>query len=670
MSPLLTATFAGLLWKPLALALVALLASFALRTAALRHALWTTVLASLFLLPILSFLLPPLPVLSEPAPVLLYAPPIRLAFSQPGMLITMRMQTPGSSPVSEPAPRTPLAVLLYAGIAAAFLLRLALSYRRARAVVNAATPVAIVEAEPVAVALSIPWPLPSIRESTSVAAPSVAGYARPVVLLPLDWRTWPQAKLRAVLAHELAHVRRSDWAIALAAEIARCLYWFHPLAWWLPRHLSTLAEQCCDDLAVSLTGDAPAYAEVLLDAASRHGRAPAAGIAMASSSNVGRRIERILKLHSHNAAPLPFLRWAAIAACTVPVLTTISTLHVLAQQPAIGIPDPMYQSPAPTPDQVAELERSLLINPEDHSARLRLTTYYMLNAMPEKRVPHVFWLIEHHPDSALHRHNSTSLDPGGIFMNAPADYDRGASLWNRQVEIHPNNLDVLQNAARFYTRKDLLAAEKTLNRVRLADPARAEALQLLVDLYSAAISSTFTRPDWAERPFNSNPAFVQHAREFIESTPEAVFPGRVGLRLVGPLLFRPDSPPSPEVVDYYRRRNELGAQFLQRAQQLEPDNPEWRVPPPNSPQPLSTTPNLPVVTSTVLPKYPPAALQARIQGDVRFEATLSPEGSPTAFKLLSGHPLLVRSAQEAAHQSRHPERAGQTVIIAVPFRLP
>ena len=57
------------------------------------------------------------------------------------------------------------------------------------------------------------------------------GWWRPKVVLPPGCREWPEDKLRSVLSHELAHVRRRDWLVQLGAEVVRCVYWFNPLFW-------------------------------------------------------------------------------------------------------------------------------------------------------------------------------------------------------------------------------------------------------------------------------------------------------------------------------------------------------------------------------------------------------------------------------------------------------
>ena len=137
-------------------------------------------------------------------------------------------------------------------------------------------------------------------ESELIHVPATVGFLRPVVLLPASWRQWSETKLRAVLAHELAHVRRADWLVITLAELNRAIYWFHPLAWFLRRRLSELAELNCDDAVLEADGDRTQYARHLLEVASSltaagsRYRPPLQGVAMARKPNVETRIDAIL----------------------------------------------------------------------------------------------------------------------------------------------------------------------------------------------------------------------------------------------------------------------------------------------------------------------------------------------------------------------------------------
>lgn len=131
-----------------------------------------------------------------------------------------------------------------------------------------------------------------------IRVPLTLGVVRPQILLPLDWTDWTAEKLQAVLAHERTHAERGDCALALLAEVNRCVYWFHPLAWWLRQRLASLAEAACDDAAIGSTGDRARYARHLLEVAAtaraHRGRLVAGGVSMARRSNVETRITSIL----------------------------------------------------------------------------------------------------------------------------------------------------------------------------------------------------------------------------------------------------------------------------------------------------------------------------------------------------------------------------------------
>lgn len=130
----------------------------------------------------------------------------------------------------------------------------------------------------------------AVRLSPAVTVPVTFGGT---ILLPADAAAWTAVKREAVLAHERAHIARGDFAIHLATKVNRAVFWFNPFAWWLDRELAELAEAASDDIAVGEVGGPLSYAEILLDVASGAGRVPA-GVAMARSSMVAQRIERII----------------------------------------------------------------------------------------------------------------------------------------------------------------------------------------------------------------------------------------------------------------------------------------------------------------------------------------------------------------------------------------
>jgi len=189
-----------------------------------------------------------------------------------------------------------------------------------------------------------------IYESAWIAVPMTTGWLRPKILLPRHWRQWDQAKLDAVFAHERAHARRADWAIAAMAAVNRSVFWFHPLAWWLERTLARLAEQASDDAVLREVGRREQYAEVLLDMAAqvkaRRGRVVWEVMAMAKATEVRVRIDRILD----ETRPIPPAwnrwRWAGLAACGVPLICAVSMLQLA---PARAMEQERPAAPAVTP---------------------------------------------------------------------------------------------------------------------------------------------------------------------------------------------------------------------------------------------------------------------------------------------------------------------------------
>jgi beta-lactamase regulating signal transducer with metallopeptidase domain len=103
-----------------------------------------------------------------------------------------------------------------------------------------------------------------IFESSLAATPTVVGWLAPVILLPTSTLCGlTPLQLRAILAHELAHVRRHDYLVNLAQTVVEIVLFYHPAVWWVSRRIRQEREQCCDDVAIDLCGDPVAYARAL-----------------------------------------------------------------------------------------------------------------------------------------------------------------------------------------------------------------------------------------------------------------------------------------------------------------------------------------------------------------------------------------------------------------------
>ena len=123
------------------------------------------------------------------------------------------------------------------------------------------------------------------------------GLFRPRVLLPTQAGDWSDDRIRIVLSHELAHIRRNDWFIQIAAEAVRAVFWFNPLIWIACTRLRRESEQACDDVVLGERIPARQYAEHLLEIARTCRNPRAAWVSatpMARSSTLERRIAAML----------------------------------------------------------------------------------------------------------------------------------------------------------------------------------------------------------------------------------------------------------------------------------------------------------------------------------------------------------------------------------------
>ena len=95
-------------------------------------------------------------------------------------------------------------------------------------------------------------------------APAVLGWFRPVVLLPARALTGlTEEQIEAVIAHELAHIRRLDCFVNLFQIATETLLFYHPAVWWVSQRIRAERENCCDDDAIAICGDAVNYARAL-----------------------------------------------------------------------------------------------------------------------------------------------------------------------------------------------------------------------------------------------------------------------------------------------------------------------------------------------------------------------------------------------------------------------
>ena len=215
-----------------------------------------------------------------------------------------------------------------------------------------------------------------LLESAAAQVPTLIGWLRPVILLPASALSGlTPEQIEALIAHELAHVRRADYLVNVLQTVIETLLFYHPAVWWVSARVRAEREHCCDDLAVACCGDAVAYARALADL--EHLRSAAPQPTLAASG--GSLIVRVRRLVGASAPSCKRASWLAGAVTIVAVLalaiglafsTIASTTSMITPTPdwsnepvvtiGMGAPGgpfgitPLYRSSAPVLTQGAE----------------------------------------------------------------------------------------------------------------------------------------------------------------------------------------------------------------------------------------------------------------------------------------------------------------------------
>lgn len=459
-----------------------------------RHSAWLVVVIGMLAMPLLQRLAPALP--RVPAPRVLDvvtfvqpAPPPQplsriaaqepRAAAQPAVAIERMQTAPPATAELARGPRVSWLQLAGAGyglIALVLLLRLAVALNRVRIFMRGARPIR-----------------EGLYESPSLATPVTVGVIRPRVVLPSSWKSWTETTREGVIAHECAHARRRDPLVALLTRINVCVFWFHPLAWWLERTLADAAEQACDEIAVRAVPQPREYAKTLLmmATASRQagGRIAWAGVRAEGSGRLSERIDRILG-GAHALSVSRTRRWLALAASAMAVVVVVACRT---EQPVASL-EPLVREVSPetaaeiregqrraavwkaahamTWDEVAELEAAWKRNREDLATLEKLLFFYEPDISgtqtPDEarkiagRRPLILWFIEHHPDFEFHNQLAARIFGHTDWLMDPAGYDAARKLWLAHAARPDVAARTLKNAAWFLDVEDKPLAETLL----------------------------------------------------------------------------------------------------------------------------------------------------------------------------------------------------------------
>lgn len=198
--------------------------------------------------------------------------------------------------------------------------------------------------------------VPRLGYHQRLDSPLCFGWRRPTILLPEQARAWTPAQRARALAHEQAHLRNGDWPTQQLIEGLLCLFWWHPLYWYLRRSFLRDIEILADAEAVRRTRDRQAYAQDLLSLASSHLPTPAAALAMRPQPPLVQRLNMLI--NQTEVIAMKPLHVAAIQLTTAALVLLLSLCQVQAHD---GEHEPISE----------EIEREIRIELEDARTELR-----------------------------------------------------------------------------------------------------------------------------------------------------------------------------------------------------------------------------------------------------------------------------------------------------------
>ena len=165
-----------------------------------------------------------------------------------------------------------------------------------------------------------------IFESSLVKIPVAIGYFKPIILFPLGILSGlPQNQIEAIIAHELAHIKRNDFIVNLVQTFIEAFFFYHPAVWWISSIINRERENCCDDIAVGYCLDSTIYSKALYNLQETCMQEKKIALAaLGKRNNLYRRIKR---MNANNNSVSYGIKFAAFAVLFL-ISTTISVFSI------------------------------------------------------------------------------------------------------------------------------------------------------------------------------------------------------------------------------------------------------------------------------------------------------------------------------------------------------
>jgi TonB family protein len=463
----------------------------------------------------------------------------------------------------------------------------------------------------------------------AVRQPVTFGLRRSIVLLPESLRSMPDGVQRAVLTHELWHVRRRDWVWGLGEEVLRSVLWFHPAVWYLVSRVQGAREEVVDELSVLATNARRSYLEALLAFADEPAIYPAAPFIRR------RQLFNRMMLISREAVMSPRRIVASVAAMTG-VLVAAGWCGVLAfpltADPALTPQsqaqprDPKPGTAGPATSREAEFKSAVAAEPGN------VKNWLALAKLQEERGAIADAESTYQSARTATGGDREVLMATARFYTRSGDFDKSISLLEDVAAQNPGDPTGHQLVATYYWEKaqkdkSLTPADRLMyieSGIRATDRALAQRADYVEALTYKNIllrmkANVATDPAERQRLIAEANTLRNRAMELAKARPASAVPQGAGAP--------PPPPPPPPPPDYYVVDGQQAVR-------------------------VGGDVKTPIKVKDVRPVYPEAAFNDGVKGIVILEVVLDTQGSVHAARVVRSVPGLDDAALDAVKQWR------------------
>jgi len=320
-----------------------------------------------------------------------------------------------------------------------------------------------------------------VVESAEVDSPTVIGWVQPVILLPIAvLAALSPAQVEAILAHELAHIRRHNYVVNLLQSVVETLLFYHPAVWWLSGRVRAEREHACDDIALAVCGDRVEYAAALAELEAQRGRDCAPALA-ATQGSLAARVRRILRVPVDDAPQSP--GWVVTMLLSV-VFTTgavgMVDLPSLGRGRAVTVVSAVEPQQPPVREQASsgglravprqlEGEQSGRLAPNIENAQRRAADLAEEEAEISIQVAELDSLSNQERSESIRRLMARKEDMEGAVADLERELDTTAGEFRRDEPVASRSLQEAANGIRESKLKEMIRYSRGLVRARSSE---------------------------------------------------------------------------------------------------------------------------------------------------------------------------------------------------------